>query len=529
MAYVRADSEILNAVTVGTEKLAKVLRPNYGPNGRNTVLSRKHDIPLIVNAGKKILPEIQLDDPDAHIGVALLRDAALKVDRQTGDGTIATVILADAMISAGKRMIASGYNPVRLRLGMQKAVPVVEEAILASSIPAKERDILRAVATIASDNQEIGEYVENAFVAVGTDGVVQVTDSQEAQSRVEISDGLCYDYGFQYAGFVDDPVENTVNLEKPYILLVNRKINDLEELRNIFHCVIKETFPLLIITKEMDQKLLDFIYANNYRGVFRVVVGFGPGHGSTMTRNMHALSSKTGGLVIDEDCGLDLSSCGLEICGRVDHAVLKKEKTILKGFSKENKAMVMALRKYTKRLLAETDSVYEIEKLNATLAILAGNSATLVAGGTTEYEMFERMHRMENAVSAIYAALRSGVAPGGGKAYLMGVPALDKLIENAVEEERMGMLCVAEALRAPTRIIAENAGYRGSAIVGKLEENLNDSFWGFDAATGTFRDLRMAGILDPAETLCVAFRTAADIAGIILTVSGAVVGDEEKK
>ena len=523
MAKVVANSEFLQGVSEGIDQVKNILKPNYGPRGRNTILSQKYDIPLAVNTGRKILPEFTLEDSVQNLGAVLLRDAALEVDKLTGDGSITTTILAGALFEEGKKLIASGVSPLMLRNGIRMAIPVVESALRKAAVPAKDWDTLLDVAVVASDNPDIGNMVIKAFQSVGRDGIVRVTDSQEVRNRVEISEGVKYDYGFQSPGFINDPVRGKAILNDPYILLVNRKLTTLDEIDGILHDIIRKRAPLLIVTTEMDSKLINFLHTYNHKGIMHVVVGNAPGHGSTRRRHMHALAAKIGAIVVDEDCGLDLKRCGLEICGRAEQVILDKDSTLIHGLWNEDKNSVESLRKYTTKLLKKADASYEIEKLQDTLAILDGTSAKLIAGGVTEYEMFESMHLMESAVSAVYAAIRSGVLPGGGKAFLLCIPDLDRLIETTEDESQMGLQCVKQALRMPSITLAYNAGENGTYIESQLSENVHSPSWGYNAAAHSFCDLTESGILDSTETICSAFRVAAETAATLLSASAAVI------
>lgn len=521
MAKVITDAGLLGKVAGGAAQLADVLRPNYGPKGRNTVFGQEYDIPLVVNAGKKILKEFCLKDTVANIGAVLLRDAALGVDRLAGDGTVATVILADAAIREGLRLVEAGASPVRLRNGIKKAIPIVERTLKAAAVPADSIEMRRQTASAAADSEEIGSLAAQAFEAADG-GMIQIVDSQEPKNRLEVSGGIKYGYGWQSAAFGNTPGQQAAVLERPYILLVDRKIDGPEEIGRILNGIARERAQLLIVTKEMDERLTRLLLANNHKKVFYAVAASGPGHGSTCRRNMHALAAKTGAVLVDEECGLKLEECGLEICGRADLAVADRESTLIRGLWNEDRQRVDRLKKQTEQLLAGETSPYEIEKLKGTQSILEGKGVTIVAGGMTEYEMFEHLYQIENAVSAVYAAASAGVVAGGGKGYLLAVSALEQDMVFCSEEERMGMDCVKKALQAPLKCLADNAGDDGGYVAAALMEHMGAPFWGYDAASHRFRDLAEAGILDPAQTLCSAFRAAMETAGIILTVSGAV-------
>lgn len=523
MTNIITGSELLRQITNGTEKVCGLLTPNYGPNGRNTIYDQKYDIPIIVNSGKKILSEFQLEDKIANIGSVLLKDAAMKMDQINGDGIITTAIIAGEIIREGKKMIAAGADAIQLRQGIKKGIPVVEKVIRNMAISADNKELLKKVASIAADDKKIGLLAANAFDAVGPEGIVIATDSQEPKNRLEIIEGIKYGYGYISSAFINVPEKRQTVLKHPYILLVNKKIRHLFELKNILDEIVKRQVSLLIIAANMDEQVVTALSANVFHGIINAAVTLGPGHGDTRRRNMQALAAKTGGIVIEENCGLELEQCSLEMCGQADYVYINKDSTLICGLNHENKEIVYSLQKNIESLIVVETESHEIEKLNLTKAILDGKMANIIAGGITEYEMFENLNQIENAVNAVYAAIRTGVTAGGGRTFLLAIPAIEKMIENSTGDEKMGLFCIKKALTAPVYNLAENAGDNGEYVVSILSEHMDEPFWGYDAVNHTFRDLLSAGILDPAETLCLSFRIAAEVAAITLTVSAAVV------
>lgn len=523
MAAIYTDAGSLKKLSAGAGRLADTLRPNYGPNGRNTIYDQTYDIPLVVNTGRKILPEIQLTDRLEQTGAALVREAALKVDRLNGDGTTVTVMMAGTLIREGSKMIDAGADPVGLRRGIMHAIPAVEQAVRRGSVAADSREMIEQTASVAADSPEIGKLVADAFEAVGPGGIITVSDSQEPATRLEVSGGVKYDYGFLSASFINVPAKQAAALEHPYLLLVNRRLAHLAELENILAEMIKKKASLFIVASDMDQELMNLLLTNIHREIFLAAVGKAPGYGDTRNRNMRALAAKTGAVLVEEDYGLELDRCGLEICGRADFVMADREKTLIRGLHRENRSVVHEMKVHTEMLLAEEIDPYEKEKLKGTLAILAGNMASLIAGGMTEYEMFEAKHQIENGVNAAYTAIRTGVTAGGGKGYLLAVPAVEQMIHDSHgEEERLALQCVRKALLDPARSIADNVGDNGDYVTERLMERGQDVFWGYDAGKHQFRDLRETGVLDPVGTVCSSFRAAAEIASVVLT-AGAVV------
>lgn len=522
MANILHGQRLRTGLSTGTGKLARILGPDYGPNGRTTVCDQKYDIPLVVNTGKKILPDFTLEDPVENLGAVLLRDAILQGDFSSGDGTIVTAVLADAMIKEGMKAIANGISPIALRKGIRKASRRVQEVLQNAAVSAQGPDVFYQVARIASDSEKIGQLVAEAFETLGPEGIIHVADSQQTQNRLELTMGIQYDYGFYSSTFANDEPRRTASMEKPYVLLINHRVRQPEQLEKILIETAEKQVPLCVIASDLDDPVVHFILANVRRGVVQVLAGHAPGHGDTRRRNMQALAAKTGAVVIDEECGLELAQCGLEVCGRVDSVWMDKDNTNLQGFPMEDPETVSHLRTYVTSLLAEADTPEKREKLELTLSMLCGGMATIYAGGYSEFEMFENQHRIENAVSAVYSAIRTGILPGGGKSYLLAVPVLDELLEDCDEDDSWGILCVRNALMKPAGMLADNAGDNGSYIVAKLLEAPEQPFYGYDVAQHCFCDLRAAGIVDPMGSTCIAFQSAAETAASVLTIESAV-------
>lgn len=526
MANILHGQSLLSGLSLGTSKLARILGPNYGPKGRTTIVDQKYDIPLVVNTGKKILPDFTLEDPAENLGAVLLRDSILNADLSSGDGTIVSTILADAIIKEGMKLIANGISPIQLRKGILKAAQTVQEVLQKSAIAADDPATRLAVATIASDSEKIGKMVSDAFTAVGSEGIITVKDSQRTANYLDIAMGVRYEYGFWSSTFANDEARRTATMDNPYILLINQRVRHGSELEKVLIETAQKQIPLCIIASDLDDEVLHFILANVQRGIVQVLAGHAPGHGDTRDRNFRALSAKTGAVVIDEECGLVLSECGLEVCGQADSIWMDKDNTKIQGFPLENPEAVSHVRAYTTSALADANTPEKLEKLRLTLAMLSDGMATIYAGGYSEFEMFENQHRIENAVSAVYSGIRTGILPGGGKSFLLAVPELDRLMEESEEEYRLGIRCVRQALLAPAQMLADNAGDNGAYIVSTLLEKIHDPFYGFDAENHTFCDLRRAGIVDPMGTAAIAFQIAAETAATLLTIDSAVLKEK---
>lgn len=521
MAQIVHGAEFQTGMLAGAKTVSKIVVPNYGPNGFNSVVNQKYDLPMVVNTGRKILKGFGLPDPTENLGAVLLRDAALKVADECGDGSITTVLLTDAILAAGAREIAAGANPMLIRKGMEKGLAAALEALKAETIPCEGEQLKRFANSVAKHNA-IGETVCKALEAVGVDGIITVEDSQGRETLLNLWDGVRYEYGLISEAMVMDKVNKVSTLEKPFVLLVNYKIKNMEEVQHILEQCMQYNAPLLMIVSDMDEPLKQQIAANVIAGRLQVAVAAGPGHGDTRRRNMLALAAKIGSILFEEGNGYNLKDCGLEYCARVDKAVITKDSTLIQGFHGEHPEMVAVLKKHTVQQLEATTDPDEREKLEVTLGILNGKIAEIIAGGITEHEMFERVYLCENCIRASKAAARNGVLPGGGTAFLRAVPAVEAAAKACIGEEQQGVLLVREALVAPLRTLADNAGADGSYI---LAEALSGKQKGkcYNAETHSFCDPVEAGIVDSVDSALKALTVAVNTASTILTAQAAVV------
>lgn len=523
MAKIILDDEFQTSLLKGASALCAVAVPNFGPTGRTTIAEQKYDLPLVANSGRKILKDFELEDPSENIGAVLLRDAALQVGLEHGDGTLATVVLTDSMLKDGQTCIASGANPIMLRKGMGKAAQAAEKAIMAGSFPA-DSSKLRELAVNIAKFEDVGETVFKAVDAVGADGTVTVEDSQGSETILNIWDGAKYGYGLINNAFIRDTVNQNTVIDDPYILLVNYKLKSMTEIMTMLEQSIQHSAKLLIIASDMEQTLQTQLIANVNKGILDVTVANAPAHGDTRRRNMLALAAKTGAMLFEENNGYDLSECGLEMCGRVGKAILTKDSTVLQGFPLEIPESVEILKRHCEEQLENTSDLDEREKLETTLTILNGRIAEIIAGGTTEYEMFERKYLAENAVRALKSAIKEGVLPGGGAAYLAAVPALETLKANS-EDEQQGIEIVKKALYAPLKTLASNAGYSPESLMAKMEGS--DTLLCYDTVTGEICDPVSRNILDPASVVRACLATAVSVAGTLLSSTAAVIRDKK--
>ena len=518
---IRFEPELRQILADGSAAVTGTVASNFGPEGRNTICDQKYDVPLIANTGRRILKDMELEDAARNLSATLIRDAALKVADTCGDGSIATTLLTNALLQSGNRLIAAGYNPMVLRRGLQRgmlaAVEMLPEIALPFSAVSMER-----FAKSAAKNDEVAENSRKAFEAVGQDGSLSIQDTQFRETTLNIWDGARYEYGLLNNSFMTDTAGRRAVLEHPHVLLSNVKIESLQDIRRMLEEALRTKSPLLIITNDITEEVQRALLVNRERAGLRVVVAKAPGFGDTRRRNMFALAAKTGSLMFDTNTGRKLSDCGLEACARVARAEVTQDATILQGFEHSSEEVTDVLRQHTLRQLDKTADPDEREKLQETLAVLNGKTAEILVGGVTEYEMFEKKYLYENTIRTLQNAARSGVVPGAGSAYVHIARKLRSLCADWPEAERLGAVCLSDALCALAKAHAENAGEDGAVVLAKLVE-ADDPWQGYDVVGHTMTDLRQAGILMPRSTVEAILATAAETAGSLLTTSVAVL------
>lgn len=514
------DQELREKLRSGSESVRRTVESNFGPEGRNTMREQTYDLPLVANTGRRVLQELSVADPAENLAARLVRDAALKVAAEYGDGSIATAVLADSLLSAGHRLISAGYDPMGLRKGLYKALGLLRETLGEITMPFEEVSVAAFAASCAK-NDEVAENVTKAFDAVGIDGIITVQDTQGRDTHLNLWDGARYDYGLVNMAFMNDPERKRAVLKEPYVLLCNSKINSLDDIRKILEDVLQRGASLLIIAQEVSEDVQRILAANAAKGL-RVVLGKAPGHGDTRRRNMLALAAKTGSLFYEDGAGRELCSCGLEICEQIERAELDKDFTVLQGFRGSSQEMVEMLQRHTHAQLEKTVDPDEREKLMTTLSILNGKTAEILVGAVVEYEMFEKKYLYENTVRAVQTAARSGLVPGAGSScvYLAGKIAAS--VADWGETEKQGALCLCEGLRQLTAALAANAGDEGAVVLERLEAE-RDPWRGYDVQKHEFCDLRAAGILSPRSTMEAICTVAAETAGSLWTTGAAVL------
>ena len=518
------DEEARRGLERGLNTLADAVKVTLGPRGRNVVLEKKWGAPTITNDGVSIAKEIELDDPYEKIGAELVKEVAKKTDDVAGDGTTTATVLAQALVREGLRNVAAGADPISLKRGIEKAVKMITDQLLADAKEVESKEQIAATASISAADPEIGELIAEAIDKVGKEGVVTVEESQTFGTELELTEGMRFDKGYINPYFVTDPERQEVVFEDPYILIANQKISNIKDLLPIVDKVIQDGKELLIIAEDVEGEALATLVLNKIRGIFKSAAVKAPGFGDRRKAQLQDIAILTGGQVITEEVGLKLENATLDLLGRARKVIITKdETTIVEGAG--DAALIEGRVTQIRREIDNTDSDYDREKLQERLAKLAGGVAVIKAGAATEVELKERKHRIEDAVRNAKAAVEEGIVPGGGVALIQaGTKALGSLELSG--DEATGANIVKVAIEAPLKQIALNAGLEPGVVANKVSEL--PAGHGLNAATGEYGDLFAQGIIDPAKVTRSALQNAASIAGLFLTTE-AVVADKPEK
>jgi chaperonin GroEL len=517
--------EARRALEAGVNKLADAVKVTLGPKGRNVVLDKKFGAPTITNDGVSIAREVELDDPFENMGAQLVKEVATKTNDVAGDGTTTATVLAQAMVQQGMRNVAAGANPMGLKRGIEKAVAAAVEAIKAQAKEVDDKGDISSVATISAADAAIGGVIADAIDKVGKDGVVTVEESNTFGIELDFTEGMQFDKGYLSPYFVTDAERQEAIIDEPYILFYSSKISSVQSLLPALESVMKTGRPLLIIAEDVEGEALATLVVNKIRGTFNSTAVKAPGFGDRRKAMLQDMAILTGGQVISEEVGLKLENVTLDLLGRAKRVIITKDTTtIVDGAG--DKTEVAGRVNQIKTEIDNTDSDWDREKLQERLAKLAGGVALIKVGAATEVELKEKKHRIEDAISATRAAIEEGVVAGGGTALLRSRASVLKVVESLTGDEATGARTVYEALVAPARHIADNAGLEGSVVVQRVESE--KGAMGLNAATGEYVDLLKAGIIDPAKVTRAALQNAASIAALVLTTECLVADKPEK-
>jgi len=516
------DDEARRSLEAGVNKLADAVKVTLGPKGRNVVLDKKFGAPTITNDGVSIAKEVELEDPFENMGAQLVKEVATKTDDIAGDGTTTATVLAQSMVHLGMKNVAAGANPMAIKKGIEAAVAAAVESISAQAKDVDDKSDIASVATISAADSSIGDVIADAIDKVGKDGVVTVEESNTFGTELDFTEGMQFDKGYLSPYFVTDAERQEAVLEDPYILLHSAKIATVQAMLPTLEAVMQTGKPLVIVAEDIEGEALATLVVNKIRGTFNAAAVKAPGFGDRRKAMLQDMAVLTGGQVISEEVGLKLENVTLDLLGTAKRVIINKDDTtIVEGGGTHDD--VEGRIGQIKAEIDNTDSDWDREKLQERLAKLAGGVALIKVGAATEVELKEKKHRIEDAVSSVRAAIEEGVVAGGGTALIRAREAVAKVVESLEGDEKTGAKTVFEALIAPTRHIANNAGMEGSVVVREVEAV--EGSIGMNAATGELQDLLAAGIIDPAKVTRAGLQNAASIAAMVLTTE-ALIADE---
>jgi chaperonin GroEL len=522
------DTDARAEIAAGLSQLARAVKATLGPRGRNVVLQKSFGSPRITKDGVTVSKEIELPQPFENMGAKLVNMVASKTSDVAGDGTTTATVLAEAIFNEGLKYVTSGVNPVQIQRGIIKAADVAAEAIQSIAKPVKGKEDYRKVATISANGDEhIGQLMADAMEKVGKEGVITVDEGKGITSELEYTEGMQFDKGYLSPYFLTNPTTLEAILENAYILLHEKKISNLAELLPLLNKIVTGGKPLLIIAEDVESEALAALVVNKLRGVLNICAVKAPGFGDRRKAMMGDLAVVTGGKFISEDLGLKLENVELDDLGTAKRIVVDKDNTLIVEGGGKRKEIEQRSDQIRKQI-ETTTSDYDREKLQERLAKLTGGVAVVKAGANTETEMKERKDLIDDALHATRAAAEDGIVPGGGVSFLRAIEAVENGKRQAKADEKLGFDILAEALRAPARQIADNAGEDGEVIVAQILENKNPSY-GYNAATGEFGDMYKMGIIDPAKVAKTALLNAASAIGLALTTDVLMTELKEKK
>ncbi len=519
------DDEARRSLEAGVNALADAVKVTIGPKGRNVVLDKKFGAPTITNDGVSIAREIELEDAFENMGAQLVKEVATKTNDIAGDGTTTATVLAQALVREGLRNVAAGANPMGVKRGIEAAVVAAVDGIANIAKEIDEKSEIAQVAAISAADPQIGKVIANAIDKVGKDGVVTVEESNTFGIDLEFTEGMQFDKGYLSPYFVTDAERQEAVMDDPYLLFVNGKVSNLQELIPVLEKIMQAGKPLVVIAEDVEGEALAGLVVNKIRGSLNAVAVKAPGFGERRKAMLQDMATLTGGQVISEEVGLKLDNTTLDLLGRARKVVIDKDNTTIiegGGSSEDVNGRVAQI----KAEIDNTDSDWDREKLQERLAKLSGGVAVIKVGAATEVELKEKKHRIEDALSATRAAIEEGIVAGGGTALVRVKETVAKAAKKLKGDESTGASIVLNALDAPARLIADNAGLEGAVVVSQLEKESGNV--GFNALTGEFTDLLAAGVIDPAKVTRAALQNAASIAALLLTTECLVADAPEE-
>lgn len=518
---IKFDVDVRAKMKEGADALANAVKVTLGPKGRNVVIDKKFGAPQITKDGVTVAKEVELKDRFANMGAQMVKEVASKTNEQAGDGTTTATVLAQAIINVGLKNVTAGASPLDLKKGIDKAVEaVVANLKKQSKKVGNDYSKIEQVATVSANNDaNIGKLIADAMSKVKKDGVITVEEAKGTETEVKVVEGMQFDRGYISPYFMTDSDKMEARLDQPLILITDKKISTMKDLLPVLEPVAREGKALLIIAEDVDGEALTSLVVNRLRGTIKVAAVKAPGFGDRRKEMLQDIATLTGATLVSEERGFTLENTTPEMLGKAEKVTITKENTTIVGGAGKKEDVAERVEMIRKQIATST-SDYDKEKLQERLGKLAGGVAVLYVGATTEVEMKEKKDRVEDALNATRAAVEEGYLPGGGVAYIRAVEAL-KNLKGENDDETTGVHIVANAIEAPLRQIAANAGADGSVIIQKIREGKAD--FGYNARTGEYVNMFEAGVIDPTKVSRVALENAASVAGMFLTTECGIV------
>ena len=512
---IRYNVEARELLKEGVDALSNAVKVTLGPKGRNVIIDKKFGAPQVTKDGVTVAKEVELEDPFANMGAQMVKEVASKTNDDAGDGTTTATVLAQAIIGVGLKNVTAGANPMDLKRGIDKAVTaVVAELRKQSQEVGNDIAKIEQVASISANNDHnIGKLIAEAMSKVNKEGVITVEEAKGTETHVEVVEGMQFDRGYISAYFMTDTEKMEAELEKPLVLITDKKISTMKEIMGILEPVAQNGRSLLIIAEDVDGEALSALVVNKLRGTLKIAACKAPGFGDRRKDMLEDIAILTGGTVISTDKGMKLEDATMDMLGTAEKVTMNKENTTIVDGAGKKEAIAARIAQIRAGIEA-AKSDYDREKLQERLAKLSGGVAVLYVGAATEVEMKEKKDRVDDALAATRAAVEEGIIPGGGVAYIRAVAALEDM-KGANEDETTGIQIVKRAIEEPLRQIVNNAGGEGSVIVNKVKESKGNV--GYNARDDKFEDMLEAGIIDPTKVSRVALENAASIASMFLT------------
>ena len=522
---IRYNVEARELLKEGVDALCNAVKVTLGPKGRNVIIDKKFGAPQVTKDGVTVAKEVELEDTFANMGAQMVREVASKTNDDAGDGTTTATVLAQSLISVGIKNVTAGANPMDLKRGIDAAVERVVDSLKSQSqVVGSDFDKIEQVATISANNdRKIGKLIAEAMAKVNNEGVITVEEAKGTETHVDVVEGMQFDRGYISAYFITDTEKMEAQLDKPFILIADKKISTMKEIMGILEPVAQSGRSLLIIAEDVDGEALSALVVNKLRGTLKIAACKAPGFGDRRKEILEDIATLTGATVISSDKGMKLEDAGLDALGTAEKVTLNKENTTIVDGAGTKEAIAARVQQI-RASIENATSDYDREKLQERLAKLAGGVAVLYVGAATEVEMKEKKDRVDDALAATRAAVEEGIVPGGGVAYIRAVASLEGM-KGENDDQTTGIQIVKRAIEEPLRQIVANAGGEGSVVVNKVKEGTGA--FGYNARDDRYEDMLAAGIIDPTKVSRVALENAASIASMFLTTE-CVLADKKE-